>query len=179
MNTPTSINPGNANNDIARLLSDLKSMDLEPALSIVYKEKLLRKLHFVPQYISDKCSFEIDNENQIARINLSGKVNKLTTSKLFLSASDAIEFYGATRLLIDLSSLLELDTESRIIIKDLLKLRTDKMSKRLESIVFLEAKSSKGKIFGDMISLVFTMQMPSVPLHKHSEMVDSIESLLG
>ncbi|MEM6830596.1 MAG: hypothetical protein AAF551_08755 [Bacteroidota bacterium] len=88
--------------DVMRWLSALKSIDLEPALSIVYKEKLLRKLHFVPQFVSEKSNFELDSENRIARVNLVGRVTRLTASKVFLSASDAIEYYGATKLLIDL-----------------------------------------------------------------------------
>lgn len=166
-------------NDVSKLIKDLKSMNLEPALSVVYREKLLRKLRFIPQFVSDKSSFEIDSENQIARINLRGKVNKVTASKLFLSASESIEFYGSNKLLIDLSGVVELDTEARIIIKDLLKLKADKLSRNLYSVVILNAQSSRGKIFSDMISLAFTMQMPDCPIQKQDEMIDSIESLLG
>ncbi len=178
MNTQKYLSNDDANADVLKLLSALRSIDVEPALSIIYKEKLLRKLRFSLQLISEKSNFELDSDNQIARVNLNGKVSRLTASKVFLAASDAIEFYGASKLFIDLSGVVEIDTEARILIKDLVKLRAAKFSKRLHRVILINAKSVKGKIFSDMLALVFTMHMTACPIVRQDDLMDVLEFLL-
>ena len=168
-----------AEKDTRIRLSDIKkTIDIEPALSEIYREKLLRKIRFAPQHNSDKSVFELDNENKISRINWNGAITKKTITKLFLLAADAVEYHGFDKLYIDLSGLVELDTEARINFKEIVKLRSPRILDKVEKIVIIDARSSKGRIFSNMISLVFAMNLPKCPMDKFEKVEDAVEWLL-
>ncbi|MEQ8237917.1 MAG: hypothetical protein RIA69_01825 [Cyclobacteriaceae bacterium] len=110
--------------------------------------------------------FELNNQHKIVRITWNGKVNLETASKLLTLGANSVEFYGFTKLVLDRSNLTEFETEARVWIKDLLKNRAKKLSKKVEKMAIINATTTKGSIFSNFIASAINMVLPDLYMKK-------------
>ncbi len=123
-------------------------------------------------------TFEVDKLNQIVKISWFGNVNLSIASELLTLAGDHIEFNGFTKLLVDRTKLSEFDTEARVWIKDLLKTRAKKIAKKVDKVALINAKSSMGKIFGNMMATAISLILPNMKMKKFDEVSEAESWLL-
>ncbi len=134
--------------------------------------------NFVVQKNLDGNTFELDKVNKITKIAWSGKVNVSTASELLKLGGDSVEFDGFTKLLIDRSKLTEFDTEARVWIKDLLKTRAKKLARNVEKLAIINAQSSMGKIFSNMMATAISLILPNMKMKKFDDVEEAEKWLL-
>ncbi|MEP1097493.1 MAG: STAS/SEC14 domain-containing protein [Cyclobacteriaceae bacterium] len=132
---------------------------------------------FVVQKEINGNTFSLDKSANITKIAWSGKVSLPIASELLSLAGDSVEFSGFTKLLIDRSKLDEFDTEARLWIKNLLKTRAKKLSKKVEKLAIINAKSAMGAIFSNMMASTISLIIPNMTM-KRFENLDEAESWL-
>ena len=123
-------------------------------------------------------TFELDKLNKIAKISWLGNVNLSIASELLTLAGDHIEFNGYTKLLVDRTKLTEFNTEARVWIKDLLKTRAKKIARKVDKVALINAKSSMGKIFSNMMATAISLILPNMKMKKFDEISDAERWLL-
>ncbi|MEP5613111.1 MAG: STAS/SEC14 domain-containing protein [Cyclobacteriaceae bacterium] len=133
--------------------------------------------NFIVQKEITGNTFSLDKETNISKIAWSGKVNLPIASELLQLAGDSVEFSGFTRLLIDRSQLDEFDTEARLWIKNLLKTRAKKLSRKVEKLAIINAKSAMGSIFSNMMASTISLIIPNMKM-KRFENIDDAERWL-
>lgn len=122
-------------------------------------------------------TFEIDPIRKITKIKWVGLVDKHTASTLLSKGGDSVEFQGYDKLLVDRYELGEFDTEARVWIKDLLKTRAKRLSKNVEKIAIVNAGSTMGSIFSNMLTSAITLVMPGLKLKKFEHRDEALDWL--
>ncbi len=123
-------------------------------------------------------TFELDKDNNIAKIAWFGKVDVSTASELLKLGGDSVEYNGFTKLLIDRSKLTEFDTEARVWIKDLLKTRAKRLARQVEKLAIINAQSSMGKIFSNMMATAISLIIPNMKMKKFDDLIEAEKWLL-
>ncbi len=133
---------------------------------------------FVVQKELDGNIFELDKKNKITKISWYGKVDVKIASDLLNRAGDAVEFDGFTKLLVDRRKLDEFDTEARVWIKDLLKTRAKRIARKVDKVALINAKSSMGKIFSNMMATAISLILPNMKMKKFDDYDEAEKWLL-
>lgn len=136
------------------------------------------KSSFAVVETSFNSTFEVDRIHNISKVRWVGDVNVETAKKLLTLGGDSVEFDGYTRLMVDRFELKEFDTDARIWIKELFKTRAKKLSKKVERMAIINAQSSMGGIFSNMLTSAISLIMPGLTVKKFDSREEGMNWLL-
>lgn len=158
---------------------DLKSSkSRQDLLTNQLAKQLAHETFFVVHEVAGQSTLSVDKANNISRVSWVGDVDFQTASAMLRQGADSVEFEGYSKLLIDGSALTGFDTEARVWIKDFLSSRAKSLSSNVQKLAVVAAKSKKGNIFGRMLTVAITENMPSLNIRKCKSPEEGIEWLL-
>ncbi|MEQ9405520.1 MAG: STAS/SEC14 domain-containing protein [Cyclobacteriaceae bacterium] len=134
--------------------------------------------NFIVQENIKGSTFELDKINNISKVKWSGNVDLATAAKLLTLGGDSVEHQGFTKLCVDRFELKEFDTAARVWIKEMLKTRAKRLAKKVEKLAIINAESSMGGIFSNMLTSSISLLMPGLTIKKFDDREEAINWLL-
>jgi len=140
------------------------------------KNKKIENFHVYEEV--NGSTFELDKVNSISKVCWIGNVDLETASNLLTLVDDSIEHQGFTKLVIDHHQLEYFETDARIWIKNFLETGVKRLAKKVDRMAIINAKSSRGSIFGNIFTTTINSIMPGLKVNKFDTPEGGIEWLL-
>ena len=116
----------------------------------------------------------VDDTHGIVIVEWTGVVGLITASTLLGAGADMIERHNCTKILLDRRNLAEFDGEARAWIKEeLLPRRAKKLVGLVMKVAFVNSEMTKGRVFGNLISIAIRFAFPKLQLEKFDSIIEA------